>query len=116
MHETLIGRDFEHWVALSDAYAKQISQLGCGGPASPNSELLRLAHDLQIMNSDLRPPSTTYNGPRASHGVPVPGEQSQALAQDCGRSGPNAEPHRHWSLAFPVKYRRIVQEIDQCFR
>jgi hypothetical protein len=43
---------------LSDAYARQILQVFHGGTIVQNRELLRLSHDLRVMDSDFRPLST----------------------------------------------------------
>ena len=55
MEESVLGRDFEHWIALSDAYARQISKLRSDGAASSSEELSQLAHDLKEMESDFQP-------------------------------------------------------------
>ncbi len=51
MHESVLGEDFERWIAMSDAYARQIAQLGFDNTIKLSKELVQLSHQLQQMDS-----------------------------------------------------------------
>ena len=60
MEKGILGQDFEHWIALSDNYAQQISRLRSDGTASVSRELSKLANDLKEMDSDFLPMCFEY--------------------------------------------------------